>query len=46
MLVVNTITMWDVIQSVISVAIGAYAMYRWIKAPAKEESKNTIENHE
>lgn len=45
MLVVNTISAMDILQSVISVMVGLYMAYRWIKVPKSKDNENTAENH-
>ena len=45
MLVVNTISAMDILQSVISVMVGLYMAYRWIKVPKSKDNENTAKNH-
>ena len=45
MLVVNTIDAMDILQSVISIIVGLYTAYRWIKASKSNGNENTVENH-
>ena len=45
MLVVNTINAMDILQSVISIMVGLYTAYRWIKASESKGNENTAENH-
>ena len=45
MLVVNTIDVMDILQSVISIIIGLYTAYKWIKVSESKDNENTAENH-
>ena len=45
MLVVNTIDAMDILQSVISIIVGLYTAYRWIKASESKDNENTAENY-
>ena len=45
MLVVNTIDAMDVLQSVISIIVGLYTAYRWIKTSESKNNEKTAENH-
>ena len=45
MLVVNAIDSMDILQSVISIMVGLYTAYRWIKASKSKDNENTAENN-
>ena len=45
MLVVNTIDAMDILQSVISIIVGLYTAYRWIKVSESKVNENTAENN-